>query len=90
MTKGLLPALEVRLQTLCLGLIGADDLFGDDEFFGLFVLDDAAATEELVLEDRYEGELLQQLRQLRLFTAAQGVEGVGAVRGTVSHCDDLL
>lgn len=70
MTKRLLPALEVGLQALSLGLIGADDLLGDDEFFGLLVLDDAAATEELVLEDGYEGEFLQQLSQLRLFAAA--------------------
>lgn len=61
MTEGFFPSLEVCLQALGLGLIGADDLLGDDEFFGLFVLDDAASTEELVFEDRYEGELLEQL-----------------------------
>ena len=80
MAKGLLPALEVGLQALRLWLIGADDLLGDDELFGLLVLDDAASAEELVLEDRYEGELLQQLGQLGLLAAAEGVEGVGTVR----------
>lgn len=61
MAEGFFPSLEVSLQALGLGLIGADDLLGDDELFGLFVLDDAASTEELVLEDGYEGELLEQL-----------------------------
>lgn len=80
MAKGLLPALEVGLQALRLWLIGADDLLGDDELFGLLMLDDAASAEELVLEDRHEGELLQQLGQFGLLAAAEGVEGVGTVR----------
>lgn len=70
MTKRFFPSLEISLQALGLWLISAYDLLGDDEFFGLFVLDDAASTEELVLEDGYEGELLEEQGQLGLFAAA--------------------
>jgi hypothetical protein len=43
------------------------------------VLDDTAATEELILVDRNKGEFSEQLRKLGVLAAGSGVKGVVAI-----------
>jgi hypothetical protein len=51
MGEGILPAFEFGIELDSFSFVLAYDFLGDDEFLALLMLDDTAATEELVLVD---------------------------------------
>ena len=72
---------ELRIQSVRVSLTLAVHLFGDDELFRLFVLENAAPSEQLVLVDGDEVELAQDEAELGLLG---GVGCIERVRITLS------